>query len=141
MSITELFKMFSAVIVLSALIASAYSLTYAVDSSTLVSKTTYQHAFNSGYTKAIIRGYSEACGSGGQVDPNFVSSYTNARAAGFTDIDVYWFPCNGSGNNCKSYATQLSELSATFRAQGMGLGRIWIDIEKDSAICNNVSIP
>ena len=90
--------------------------------------------------RSIIRGYEEACGVGGEVDPNFVPSYNNARAAGYTDIDMYWFPCNGSGNNCKSYADQLSEIGATFNANSMNIGRIWIDFEKDSAVCNNVSI-
>ena len=74
------------------------------------------------------------------MDPNFVPSYNNARAAGYTDIDVYWFPCNGASHNCKSYATQLSEISATFQANSMDIGRIWIDLEKDAAVCNNVGI-
>jgi len=124
---------------LPALFASAYALISAVDSSTLVSEATYAKARSEGFTKAIIRGYEEACGVGGEVDPNFVSSYNNARAAGYTDIDMYWFPCNGSGNNCKSYATQLSEISATFSAHSMKIGTIWIDLEKDAAVCNNVS--
>ncbi|KAF9483287.1 glycoside hydrolase [Pholiota conissans] len=116
---------------------SSYALVHAVDSSTLVSTATYTKAFGEGFTKAIIRGYSEACGVGGQVDPNFVASYKNARAAGYTNIDMYWFPCNGSGNSCKSYAAQLSAISTTFSANSMKIGTIWIDIEKDAAICNN----
>ncbi|KAH9474380.1 putative GH family 25 lysozyme 4 [Psilocybe cubensis] len=129
--------MFRSLILLPALVASSYALVSAVDSSTLVPKATYVKALGEGFTKAIIRGYSEACGIGGEVDPNFVGSYNNARAAGYTDIDTYWFPCNGSGNNCKSYATQLSEIAATFKAHSMKIGTIWIDLEKDSAICNN----
>jgi len=126
---------------LPAFIASAYALIHAVDSSTLVSVATWSTAKGEGFTKAVIRGYFEACSSGGAVDPNFVPSYNNARTAGYTDIDTYWFPCNGSGNNCKSYATQISELSATFNANHMNIGTIWIDLEKDAAICNNVGIP
>ncbi|PPQ76524.1 hypothetical protein CVT24_010926 [Panaeolus cyanescens] len=118
------------------LISSAYALVYAVDSSQLVPTNIYTQAFNSGYSKAIIRGYRELCGSGGAVDSNFVQGYFNARSAGFTHIDVYWFPCNGSGNSCKSYATQISELSAVIKANGMLLGRVWVDIERSSA-CNN----
>ncbi|KAI8867500.1 glycoside hydrolase [Ramicandelaber brevisporus] len=106
-------------------IGAVSGLTHAVDSSTL----------GNGFTKAIIRGYQEACGSGGRVDPNFVSSYNNARAADFTDIDAYWFPCTGANNACKSFSTQLSEISATFRANKMKIGRIWVDIEKYS-VCN-----
>lgn len=114
---------------------SATALKHAVDSSTLVSVATFQKAYGEGFTKAIPRGYQEACGSGGRVDPNFVQTYKNARAAGYTDIDTYFFPCNGSGNKCKSYATQISELGATFQSNKMNIGRIWIDFEKDS-VCN-----
>lgn len=114
----------------------ARALISGVDSSQLVTEATYAKARSEGFTKAIIRGYEEACGVGGEVDPNFVASYNNARAAGYTDIDTYFFPCNGSGNRCKSYATQISELSATFHAHSMKIGRIWLDIEKDSS-CNN----
>lgn len=132
--------MFRSILLLPAFIASAYALVHAVDSSTLVSEATWSKANGEGFTKAIIRGYEEACGSGGEVDPNFVPSYKNARAAGYTDIDTYWFPCNGSGNQCKSYAEQISEISETFNANDMNIGRIWIDFEKDAAICNNVGI-
>ena len=130
---------FRPLLILPALIASSYGLIFAVDSSQLVSEATYSKARGEGFTKAIIRGYEEACGTGGKVDPTFVPSYKNARAAGYTDIDMYWFPCNGSGHNCKSYAKQLSEIAATFKANSMDIGRIWIDFEKDSS-CNNVSI-
>nr|BAL02924.1 hypothetical protein [Pholiota nameko] len=124
-------------LLLPAFIGSSYALVSAVDSSSLVPTATYTKARGEGFTKAIIRGYEEACGIGGEVDPNFVGSYNNARAAGYTDIDTYWLPCNGSGNNCKSYATQLSEIAATFSAHSMKIGTIWIDLEKDAAICNN----
>ncbi|KAH9474386.1 putative GH family 25 lysozyme 4 [Psilocybe cubensis] len=129
--------MFRSLLLLSGLIVSSYALVHAVDSASLVPVATYQKARAEGFTKAIIRGYQEACGIGGQVDPNFVPSYNNARSAGYTDIDTYWFPCNGSGNKCKSYATQLSELAQTFKAHSMNIGTIWIDFEKDAAICNN----
>ena len=130
----------STLFVVSAFTSSTFALIYGADSATLVSEATYAKAISEGFTKAIIRGYEEACGVGGEVDPNFVPSYKNARAAGYTNIDTYWFPCNGVGHNCKSYATQLSELAATFRANSMNIGTIWIDIEKDSAICNNVRL-
>ncbi|KIJ31414.1 glycoside hydrolase family 25 protein, partial [Sphaerobolus stellatus SS14] len=129
--------MFCAFLLLPFLFTSALALVSAVDSSTLVSTATYTKAKGEGFTKAIIRGYEEACGIGGEVDPNFVASYKNARAAGYTDIDMYWFPCNGSGNKCKSYATQVEEIGATFSANSMKIGTIWIDLEKDAAICNN----
>ncbi|KAF9471346.1 glycoside hydrolase [Pholiota conissans] len=130
-------RFFKQLFFFSAFIGSSYALVHAVDSSALVPKATYVKALGEGFTKAIIRGYEEACSVGGEVDPNFLGSYNNARAAGYTDIDTYWFPCNGSGNNCKSYATQLAEIAATFRANSMKIGTIWIDFEKDAAICNN----
>lgn len=80
---------------------------------------TFQKAKSEGFTKAIIRGYREACGSGGGVDPNFVQTYKNARSAGITNIDTYMFMCSGSGNSCKSYATQVSEIASTFNANSM----------------------
>lgn len=43
--------------------------------------------------KVVIRGYRQACGSGGGVDTSLLSSYDAAVAAGFTNIDVYFFPC------------------------------------------------
>lgn len=125
-------------LILPSFVYSALALVSAVDSSTLVSVATYEKALGEGFTKAIIRGYEEACGSpGGKVDPNFVSSYHNARSAGYTDIDMYWFPCTGANNPCKSFATQLSEISSTFSANSMDIGTIWIDLEADS-VCNNV---
>jgi len=130
--------MFRSLLLLPAFVVSSYALVSAIDSSSLVPTATYVKALGEGFTKAIIRGYEEACGVGGEVDPNFVGSYNNARAAGYTDIDTYWFPCNGSGHNCKSYATQIAELGATFNAHNMKIGTIWIDLEKDAAICNNV---
>jgi hypothetical protein len=125
------------IITLFTLASSALALVHGVDSSTLVSKATYAKAKSEGFTKAVIRGYYEACAAGGSVDPNFVTSYNNARAAGITNIDTYWFPCTGASNSCKSYAKQLAELGATFKAHKMNIGRVWIDFEKDS-VCNNV---
>ena len=129
----------SPLFLLPALIVSSYGLIFAVDSTQLVSEATYASALGEGFTKAIIRGYEEACSVGGEVDPNFVPSYQNARAAGYTNIDMYWSPCNGSGNNCKLYAIQLSEIAVTRLENLMSIGRIWIVFERDSTVCNNVS--
>jgi hypothetical protein len=113
----------------------SFALIHGVDSSALVPTSTFIRARGQGFVKAVIRGYQEACGSGGRVDPNFLPSYRNAVAAGYTNIDTYWYPCNGSGNKCKPYATQIAELKNTITSNGMKIGRVWIDIEKD-AICN-----
>ncbi|KAF5330543.1 hypothetical protein D9619_005231 [Psilocybe cf. subviscida] len=127
--------MFKALLLLPFYALSAYALISAVDSSSLVPTATWQKALSQGFTKAIIRGYTEACSVGGKVDPNFVQSYKNARAAGYTNIDTYWYPCTGSGNACKSFSTQLAELGATFDANAMKIGKIWVDIESDT-ICD-----
>ena len=81
---------------LATLAPSAFALVYGVDSSSPVPTSTYVKAKSEGFTKAIIRGYEEACSVGGEVDPNFVPTYRNARAAGYTNIDTYWFPCTGT---------------------------------------------
>jgi hypothetical protein len=127
--------MFSKIALLASIIPASLAIIHGVDSSSVVPTATYTKAKGEGFTKAIIRGYQEACSVGGRVDPNFVTSYNNARAAGYTNIDTYWYPCTGSGNSCKSYATQIAELGATFDAHSMKIGRIWIDMEKDS-VCN-----
>jgi hypothetical protein len=125
------------VLILATLVSSSLALIHAVDSSSLVSQGTFATAKSEGFTKAIIRGFEEACGSGGLVDPNFVASYNNARAAGITNIDTYWFPCSGTTNTCKTYAQQIADIGATFSAHSMDIGRIWIDLESDSTICHN----
>ncbi|KAF8056655.1 glycoside hydrolase superfamily [Lyophyllum atratum] len=118
-----------------ACVTSSLALIHGVDSSQLVPTATFTKAKGEGFVKAVIRGYQEACSVGGRVDPNFVSTYNNARAAGITNIDTYWYPCTGSGNACKSFATQISELGATFNAHSMQIGTIWLDMEKDT-VCN-----
>lgn len=133
-----MFKGLTALTILLSSVLPSFSLVFGVDSSSLVSEATFAKAKSEGFTKAIIRGYEEACGVGGEVDPNFVQTYKNARAAGITNIDTYWFPCTGSKNTCKSFATQLAEIGDTFNANSMDIGTIWIDIELDSEICDNV---
>ncbi|KAI8345052.1 glycoside hydrolase superfamily [Mortierella sp. GBAus27b] len=117
---------------LTLLCGAATALVHGVDNSAAVPLATYAKARGEGFTHLVIRGYQEACGVGGQVDPNFVANYNNARAAGYTNIDTYWFPCTGTSNRCKSFATQISELGAAFKAHDMKIGRIWLDLEQDS---------
>ncbi|KIJ35077.1 glycoside hydrolase family 25 protein [Sphaerobolus stellatus SS14] len=119
--------MFRSLLVLPTLFASSLALVFAVDSSTL--------ALSQNFTRAIIRGYGPGCSVGGQVDPNFLSSYNNARAAGFNDFDIYWPPCNGSTYNCTSHANQLSEISAILSAQSIKIGTFWIEIEREFVGC------
>ncbi|KAF9904927.1 hypothetical protein EC991_002227 [Linnemannia zychae] len=90
-------------------------------------------AHGQGSTKAIIRGYEQACSTGGRVDPNFVPSYNNARAAGYTEIDMYWFPCAGTNNKCKAFSAQLSEIASTLQTNKMMIGTVWVNIQRDPA--------
>ncbi|KAM0160842.1 hypothetical protein ACHAQE_004436 [Botrytis cinerea] len=83
-----------------------------------------------------IRGYQQACGTGGQVDKNFVASYKNAKAAGFTRIDSYIFPCTGtptgSEPKCKSVDTQMAEYLKVISDNNMDIHTLWLDIEPTS---------
>ena len=49
--------------------SSALALVHGVDSSTLVSETAYAKAMSEGFTKAIIRGYEEACSVVSRMSP------------------------------------------------------------------------
>ena len=111
------------------------ALIHGVDSSTEVSVDLFKKALGEGFVKAIPRGYFEACNSGGLVDPSFATSYKNAVAAGYKDIDTYMYPCTGTGNPCKPYATQVQELVDAIDKSKMNIGTIWIDIEQDQ-VCN-----
>jgi len=133
--------MFRFLLVLSTFILSSYAtLIYAVDSSSAVSKDDYASTLGMGYSRAIIRGYDSACDVGGRVNQNFVSSYKHARAAGYTDIQTYWLPCNGEGYNCKTYDMQVRDLSETIASNQMDIEMIWVDFEQDSDCKNNVSV-
>lgn len=92
----------------------------------------WQCAFKAGFTRAIPRVYSESCSSGGAVSTGFSTNVANAKAAGYTSIDVYMFPCTGSSYPCKSASQQVSEAVAA--VSGMTIGTFWIDLEKVSHI-------
>ncbi|MCJ1426042.1 hypothetical protein MMC29_003944 [Sticta canariensis] len=96
-------------------------------------------ALNSGYEKAVIRMYQQACGRGGKVDKNFVAIYNAAVAAGFTNIDAYVFPCTGTqptGVTCKPVQTQINEILNVFSANNIIIQNIWFDVEPSSGECN-----
>lgn len=121
--------------VLFGFISAASALTHAVDSSVEVDTATYKKALGEGFTRAIFRGYQEACSQGGRVDPTFIPSYKNAVAAGYKDFDAYFFPCTGSGNKCKAYETQIGDLVKAIKDNKLNIRRIWVDIETDK-VCN-----
>ncbi|MCJ1478966.1 hypothetical protein MMC13_007650 [Lambiella insularis] len=94
------------------------------------------------HDKVAIKGYGQACGVGGAVNKNFVTSYTNAAAAGFTNIDAYLYPCTGTQKKgrpkCKEPATQLAEFEAAIAGAGMNINYRWFDVEPvdPGAACN-----
>ena len=128
------------VLVLPVLILSSYGLILAVDSAGPTQAISYSYLGIRGFTRAIIRGYDPACSKGGQVNSDFVKSYANARAAGFTDIQTYFLPCNGKTHNCKDYGTQLRELLTTISGNNMTIGMIWLDLEYDPDCSDSVRI-
>ena len=128
------------VLVLPGVILSSYGLIHAIDSTDVMPEAIYCDLLKHNFTRAIIRGYTPACCTGGRVNPSFVPSYKNARAAGYTDIQTYWLPCNGKGNNCKTYKVQMDELLATIAENVMEIGMIWLDFERDADCPKNVRV-
>ena len=97
----------STLLIISAFTSSALALVHGVDLATLMSTAMYATAQSQGFTRAIIQGYQEACEAGGLVDPNFVTLYNNACAAGITNIDTYWVPCSAPATNANHMPTKL----------------------------------
>ncbi|RHZ54922.1 hypothetical protein Glove_421g91 [Diversispora epigaea] len=104
----------------------------AIDVSALTSVATFKCTKNLGYELAIIRGYREAYGRipGGGIDPNFLKNYNNAKKAGYTNIDVYMFPCTGR-STCKTPRQQVNELVQLINTYRVKVQRVWLDIEVD----------
>jgi hypothetical protein len=80
---------------------------------------------NAGHSFFIARIYRSL----GQVDDIGIQNILTARAAGFSDVDGYIFPC---------FSTQCYNISATqqvnaalngLRSKNATVGRIWLDIE------------
>ncbi|PKY45262.1 hypothetical protein RhiirA4_318952 [Rhizophagus irregularis] len=118
-------------------VPSVFAIT-AVDSAmTVVSLESYKCVKNFGYERAIIRGYFESyCGNpGGDIDKTFIQSYTNAVNAGFTQIDVYMFPCTGIPKCCVSDPTPEC-LATNFTCQDIIVQTVWLDVETDPASNN-----
>jgi len=89
---------------------------------------------NNGYKKVVIRAYIQGCARGGEVDSAFLTSYNNAKAAGFSapnDIDAYMFPCTGTqaSHACKPIQTQINELLDMIKKNKVLVHRLWLDVE------------
>ncbi|TAQ87997.1 hypothetical protein B7494_g3671 [Chlorociboria aeruginascens] len=93
----------------------------------------------SSYEVVTIEGYGQSCSTGGAVKSNFVANYNSAKAAGFSAIHAYLFPCTGTqptGVACKSPSTQLAEFMDAVTSNGMDIEHFWFDIEPTSGACN-----
>jgi hypothetical protein len=95
---------------------------YGVDYSQAFSTTTLKCIKDKGYKFAIPRGYR----SSGTVDPNVVNNVNNAWAAGFSNVDVYHFPCPKCGT---SGSDQVLALTNHLKKYGVKVGMVWLDVE------------
>lgn len=78
---------------------------------------------------SVFRTSSANTSQGGQVDPDFLTNYNAAKAAGINRVDAYLFPCAGvepTGETCKSLATQLNDFLATIDKNNLHLGHLWL---------------
>ncbi|CAG8606909.1 11635_t:CDS:2 [Gigaspora rosea] len=127
-----LFTAVSTFIVVISMINQAFC-TLQVDVSALTSATAFNCTKNLGYSRAVIRGYFEAYGlnPGGAIDPNFLKSYQNAKQAGYTDIDVYMFPCTGR-STCKTPQQQVNDLVNLINTNKIIVRTAWLDVEVDN---------
>ena len=73
---------------------------HGIDVSSLVSIDSFKCLRNLGCDFLIVRAYRNI--RDGEPDRNAPQTLSNAKAAGFRDIDVYMFPC--SHENCKKSA-------------------------------------
>lgn len=95
---------------------------HGVDFSVGLSTSTLKCIRDKGYSKfAVPRGYR----SYGVVDPNILNNLKNSWAAGFSNVDVYMFPCPKCGNGAKQVQTLVSYL----RQNKAKFGMLWLDIE------------
>ncbi|KAL1929693.1 hypothetical protein VTP01DRAFT_1831 [Rhizomucor pusillus] len=108
-----------------------------VDVSALTSTSAWSCAKKLGYDHAIVRCYIEAYGGnpGGKIDSNCFQNYKNAKAGGFTSVDIYMFPCTGR-STCKSPAAQVKEVVDYVGSNKMTVGRLWLDVEIDPSANN-----
>ncbi|PWW71892.1 Glycoside Hydrolase Family 25 protein [Tuber magnatum] len=115
------------------LIGSAQAVVKALDLSQPQGTSVWTCVQGQSFLKGVPRLYQEACGIGGRIDPNFITSYNQIRASGIKDIDGYFFPCTGSSHNCKSPQAQVGEIVDFLAANNIMVKRLWLDLEPPSA--------
>jgi len=74
-----------------------------------------------GITFAVVRAWE----STGQPDSNVVSTAAAFHSAGFSNVDVYMFPCFNCGNG----PSQVSQAIAYLNNNGVNFTTFWFDIE------------
>src|ERR1043165_1500254 len=128
--------LFTNIIIVIFMINSALANVFAIDLSISVKPIyAFQCLRRLGYERVIIRGWSES--QGGILDRSFLQNYKNAKAAGYTYIDVYMFPCAGR-SNCKTPREQVYKLAQTIKDNRLIVRTIWLDIELSES--NNWSL-
>ncbi|CAF5158225.1 unnamed protein product, partial [Rotaria magnacalcarata] len=95
--------------------------TIGIDVSQRVSQDQFRCLNDNGYTFAIVRAYRSV----GVVDSNSAQTIKNARAAGFTRVDAYLFPCFP----CGDAPQQVIEVIDYLREERAEIDRLWLNIE------------
>jgi GH25 family lysozyme M1 (1,4-beta-N-acetylmuramidase) len=107
-------------LILSSLIFSSLA-SLGIDISNSYQVSDFQCLLQNGNSFVIIRGYQ----SSGKVDPNLISNIQNAQSAGFSNVDVYLFPCVPCGGPDQ----QINDLTSALSSAGVSIGTIWLDVE------------
>ncbi|CAF3328867.1 unnamed protein product [Rotaria socialis] len=95
--------------------------TIGIDVSQSVSKDQFRCLNDNGYKFAVVRAYRSV----GIVDSNSAQTIKNARAAGFTHVDAYLFPCFP----CGDAPQQVIEVIDYLREERAEIDRLWLNIE------------
>ncbi|MGW7106557.1 glycoside hydrolase family 25 protein [Streptomyces xanthophaeus] len=95
--------------------------TRGVSVSRLVSADAFKGLRSQGVESVFVRGYR----STGSVDPNLAATVANAWDAGFSNVDVYQFPCFSCGNS----AGQADSLVSYMKENSVKYGTVWLDVE------------
>ena len=103
------------------LIATSFGAIYGVDISTLHEVYHFQCMIENGFTFVIPRCYCSV----GCMDDNCAQNMINAKNAGMSRVDAYFFPCFSCGNVAGQVSSYYKEL-ITYQVQPE---RTWFDVE------------